>query len=68
VKPATPLVVAMFARCKSHIPYWLPGYATPILYAGGIVLKTAQRMVFVKIISNYIKIKMIKKLGEDQIK
>jgi len=25
-------------------------------------------MAFVKIISNYIKIKMIKKLGEDQIK
>jgi hypothetical protein len=45
-----------------------PGYATPILYAGGIVLKTAQRTAFVKIISNYIKIKMIKKLGEDQIK
>jgi hypothetical protein len=45
-----------------------PGYATPILYAGGIVLKTAQKTAFVNIISNYIKIKMIKKLGEDQIK
>jgi hypothetical protein len=45
-----------------------PGYATPILYARGIVLKTAQRTAFVKIMSNYIKIKMIKKLGEDQIK
>ena len=39
----------------------LPGYATPILYARGIVLKTALRMAFVEI-------KMIKKLGEDQIK
>ena len=45
-----------------------PGYATPILYAGGIGLKTAQKLAFVKIISNYIKMKTIKKLGEDRIK
>ncbi len=53
---------------SSHRTSLYPGYATPILYAGRIGIRTAYRTAFVK---NYIKLyknKRTKKLDEDQIK
>ena len=38
-----------------------PRYATPILAAGGIGIKMAQRTAFVKVISNYTKMEKTKK-------
>ena len=53
---------------QNKISYMCPGFATPILYARGIGVRTTKRTVFVKITSNNNKNKRTKKLGEDQIK
>ena len=54
--------------CATRLCGWfIPVYATPILYAGGISIKMVYMTVFAKIMSNHTKIKRSNKLGEDQI-